>query len=218
MAHATIIYYSAHNDDPDFELRVRKTLIRNGRSLPIISVTQQPTYLGQNVCVGKVGVSSHNVYRQMQIGAAIAQTKYVCIAESDSLYPTEYFHFRPTKNRVAYLAEPLYVLINQRGKAKVYYVKPRGSESAMFINRLFLINLIQDLLKQEKFWGNKDASELPRFLLSNIKTERFKLENPIVTIKTDRQMKRRTPHLPETKTRKVAYWGSSDEMLKRYFG
>ena len=215
----TIIYYSAHLESENFERRIRKTLARNGRTLPMISVTQNPVGIGKNICVGEMGVSSQNAYRQLQTGALVAKTKYICTAESDFLYPEEYFRFKPRRDDVAYYADPLYVLHNQRGYAKVFNLKPRGSEGAMFVNRLFLIEAIEKLLKNFGFWGMADASQLPYYLFQRpYKVRRFKLSKPVITFKTERQMHKRTPHDPTVKSRELPYWGKSHDLIRRYQG
>jgi hypothetical protein len=182
-------------------------------------VSQKPINLGENICVGDdVGVSGHNVYRQMQVGAMAAKTKYVCTAEADNLYPPEFFHFRPPQEDTCYVARPLYVLFAQRGKARVYCEKPRGSESAMIVNRDLLINSIDMMLKGRPKWSEVGGTgkEFPYLFHVAGKYEAFYLSTSVVTIKTDHSLHRKTPHDIATKTRELPYWGKSADLLEAF--
>jgi hypothetical protein len=211
----TVIYYTSNQELPRFERRIQKTLLRLIGKLPLISVSQKPMKFGYNICVGDVGVSSQNAYRQLLIGAAHAKTKYICTAEADHLYPREYFRFRPRRENVAYIADPLYVLFAQRGKAKMYALKPRGSESSMIVGRKKLMAAIEKILTGLNEWGSKSAEEFP-FLLHHIRHSRFEMSAPAITFKTDKNMHRRTPHDTESRTRYLPYWGTSHGLINKY--
>ncbi|MHC4620778.1 MAG: hypothetical protein ACYTEQ_23785 [Planctomycetota bacterium] len=217
MDDLTIIYYTSNREKPEFERRVQKTLLDAAGGTPIISVSQKPMDFGENICVGEVGVSSQNAYRQLLIGAEKAKTRYVCTAESDNLYPKEYFDYKPDNDDIAHIAQPLWLLVALRGKAKFFYVKPRGSESAMIINRELLIDRIKLMLKDCDYWGPYKANgdHFP-YLLSLTGRDYFVMDTAVVTIKTDQNMHRTTPHLPESKTRELPFWGDSKELLGRY--
>jgi len=68
--------------------------------------------------------SSSNVYKQLLRGAKMVATKYVAVAEDDTLYNAEHFNFRPKKHPIAYnmnhwslftWGEPVYNWRNRRG-------------------------------------------------------------------------------------------------------
>jgi hypothetical protein len=67
---------------------------------PIISVTQKPVNLGQNICVGEIGQSYYNLYKQLYLGALGVKTKYVAFVEDDTLYNVEHFSYRPPADDV----------------------------------------------------------------------------------------------------------------------
>ena len=102
----TVIYYTSnwldiHN--PYFLENTKKQLLIAIGDLPLISVSQKPIVFGQNICVGDIGRSHLNVYRQILTGAKAAKTKYVATAEDDILYSYEHFHnYVPEKDRFAY--------------------------------------------------------------------------------------------------------------------
>jgi hypothetical protein len=219
MDDLTVVYYTSNQESPDFEANVRKHLKQSATGIPIISVSQRPIDLGTNICVGDVGVSSHNAWRQLQIGAMEAKTRWVCTAEADFLYPRSYFEFCPPEDDVAYLAAPLYVLFHQRGRAKVYAEKPRLSEAAMVIGRDCLVDAVETTLTGYGMWGLGSANgETFPYLLNVVgKRARFVLDAPVVTFKTDRNMHRRTPHNTRSYARELPYWGNSRELIRRFF-
>ena len=99
MGDLTAIYYTCNRERPEFERRIQETLLEAMGDIPLISVSKKPIDLGHNICVGDVpgGDSSQNAYRQFQIGARAATTKWVCPVEADFLYPPEYFTFEPER-------------------------------------------------------------------------------------------------------------------------
>jgi hypothetical protein len=219
----TAIYYTCNREHPEFERRIQETLLEAMGDTPLISVSKKPIDFGRNICVGDVpgGDSSQNAYRQFQIGAKAATTKWVCPAEADFLYPPEYFTFEPEREDTFYVAKPLWVLFAQRGKARVYVYKPRGSEAAMMVGRKTIIDRIEYMLNDFGEWGGSHADGHTFTYLLNrheVSTDTWILENPIVTFKTDRNMHRRTPHDVQSKRREIPYWGSSKELIERYLG
>lgn len=106
MNDLTIIYYTSNwldSHNPHFLENTKKQLLKAADNLPIISVSQKPTDLGINICLGNIGRSHLNIYRQILIGTKEAKTKYVAMAEDDILYSYEHFHeYRPTEDKFAY--------------------------------------------------------------------------------------------------------------------
>ena len=218
----TAIFYSSNAEDSVFEQRVGEALVESAAGTPIISVTQKPMDLGNNICVGDVGVSSQNAYVQMLIGLETATTQWVCTACADGMYPPEYFQFIPPENDVFYFAKPLWVFFALAGKQRVFVSKPLGSEVAMVCNRRFLIERVRTILKPiGGSWGPHCSGETcwPNLIdKSAVKVERFRLDNYCITVKTDNNMHRRTPCKMSTKVREIPYWGTVDDFTKRFFG
>jgi hypothetical protein len=216
----TVVYYSSNRERPEFEARIMRSLRHASRPLPIISVTQKPVDFGENICVGEREASSQNAWRQLQIGAAAAKTKYVCTAESDFIYPKELFRFVPKSDRCAYIAAPLYVCFTQRGKAKRFYLKPRGSEAAMIVGRKCLVDSIEYILKDVGKWGENqaDGKKFPYLLRRIPKRDTIYNRVPTVTFKTDENMHRGTPMIPESKCQELPYLGNVYDLVKKYRG
>jgi len=87
----TCIYYTPNYKNETFAEKIRQALLKTIGDTPLISVSQKPLKFGKNICVGDIGRSPRNVYRQMLIGAKEATTDYVGMAEDDTLYhPSQY--------------------------------------------------------------------------------------------------------------------------------
>lgn len=104
MNDLTIIYYTSNYLDetnPYFLENTRKQLAEAARGLPILSVSQKPIVNWsegkplpnhRNLCIGEIGLSHLNIYRQILIGCKEAKTQYVAMAEDDILYSWEHFN------------------------------------------------------------------------------------------------------------------------------
>ncbi|MCK9371410.1 hypothetical protein M0R04_15960, partial [Candidatus Dojkabacteria bacterium] len=97
---ATILYYSSQREKPEFEFKIIDNLLKVCGDLPIISITHFPMDLGHNICVGDVGCSGFNMFRQVLLGCEAANTTFIISAEADCLYPPDYFTFRPERTDV----------------------------------------------------------------------------------------------------------------------
>lgn len=98
----TIIYLTENRLEESIALKCREQLKKAAGDNPIISVSQKPIDLGTNICVGDIGRSWLNLYKQQLVGLKAATTKYIAIAEHDVLYTEEHFAFDPPKDDVFY--------------------------------------------------------------------------------------------------------------------
>ncbi len=91
----SIIYYTSNQlekDNPYFLSNTKKQLLKAVADLSIVSVSHKPMDLGTNICLGEIGRSHLNLYKQILIGCKAAKTKYVAMAEDDIFYSYEHFH------------------------------------------------------------------------------------------------------------------------------
>jgi len=103
MNDLTLIYYSANAILESVAQKVRDNLLKvTENKYPIISVTQKPINFGKNICVGEIGKSKYNEYKQILIGAKEVKTKYIACVEDDVLYSPEHFMYRPPADIFAY--------------------------------------------------------------------------------------------------------------------
>ncbi len=219
MSDCTITYLSSNKETPEFERKTRETLLQNCGDLPIIAVTQKPVDLGPNstnIVIGDVGASGYNFCRQLQIAVEVAKTRFVISAESDCIYPPDYFTWRPPKDDIVYRNTNQYVLKYKQG-----FFKKNTSTFAQISGRDFLLERLNYLfvLKPESPAWSTEMRNFPkeygvRFLESYAE---FRTENPCVSFKTGRGMRLHTVTEHEEFT-EIPYWGKAEDLRKHYEG
>lgn len=215
QANTTIIYYTSNKEDPAFEKRVRKNILKVSNGLPIISVSHKPIDFGMNICVGNVGTSGFNMFRQVQIACEKAKTKYVISAEADCLYPPDYFSFIPKRDNVAYRNRHLYVMPDRRS---YFFLKEEGATHAQIVGREFYLKTLNKLFKDAPQWNEKEKN-FPKERLGKEDVfndiQYWKTENPVFQIKTHRGMRYYT-HSDRTPIYAIPYWGDG-LVARNYF-
>lgn len=211
----TIIYYTSNKEDPDFEKRVQENLLKVSSNLPIISVSQKPINLGKNICVGDIGTSGFNMFRQVEIALMEAKTPFVTSAEADCLYPPDYFEFIPPRTNVCYRDSNLYVMPDLRS---FYFRKKEGATHAQVIGREFYLKRLQELFKGAPKWSVEEKNfPKERIHKSDIFDEilYWESKNPVFQIKTHKGMRYYT-HSDRTPIESIPYWGSGKKMREYY--
>lgn len=206
----TVIYYTSNREEEWFEQIIRDRIYKAAGDLPIISVSQKPIDFGKNICVGEVGISNQNAHRQFQIGCEAATTPYIHSAESDTLYPSEYFQFIPDDLFQAYRT-PIYLF--RLGGNRFY--RKKASESATVCGREYAIHAIHKSLRNRGTWCEslEHGREVPyTFRHGNWKP--FTLETPIVNIKTPHQMHYR--HGYDEIVTELPYWGKPEDIMRLF--
>jgi hypothetical protein len=215
MNDVTIIYYTANREDPEFERKIQENLLKVCGSIPIISVSQKPITLGKNICVGDVGASGFNMFRQVLIGCETATTKFVISAEADCLYPPDYFTFVPPRDDVCYRNNNTYLMGYQR---EYFYKKNEGSTFSQIVGREFYIKRLKELFNGAPEWNIKEKSfPKERIGRSDVfnKIEYYTTDNPCISFKSGKGM-RKNSHSDKTQIHELPYWGFGQELRKKY--
>jgi len=213
----TILYYTSNRETPEFEQRIIDNTLKVCGNLPIISISQKPINFGKNICVGDVGASGFNMFRQVLIGCEAAKTKFVIFAEADCLYPQDYFAFKPEREDICYRNANTYLLGLRRD---YFYKKNEGGTWAQIIGRDFYIKRLRELFEGAPKWSIEEKN-FPKergkgediFTAAQIK--RFETANPCVSIKSGRGM-RHYSHSERIPIYELPYWGSGKEFRKTY--
>ena len=205
MKDLTVIYYTSNREKEDFEGKIRKNLLKTIGNIPLISVSQKPIDFGENICVGDVGTSDHNIYRQMQVGALKAKTKFICTAESDCLYPpTGYFDFNPPDETAAYHYTNVWILY----KGSHVFKKKAFSLCALFSNREYLLSRLERVLGKYPQW----SLHKPRPLFHRYQGwTPFTNDLPVINIKTREGMRWFTG-TEEAETKELIHWGGAKKL------
>lgn len=211
----TIIYYTSNREDPAFELRVQQNLLKVSGGLPIISVSHSPIDLGQNICIGDVGVSGFNMFRQVQIACQAATTPFVISAEADCLYPPDYFHFTPPRLDACYRNSNLYVMPDTRD---YFFYKEEGATHAQIVGRQYYLAVLDRLFQDAPLW-NPDEKNFPkeRWHKADVfdKVLYWQSANPVFQIKTHRGMRYYT-NSDRTPIPELPYWGHGSKIRAYY--
>jgi hypothetical protein len=208
----TILYYTSNREDEAFENKIKKKLLEVCGDIPIISVSQKPIDLGQNICVGNAGACDSNLFRQIQIGCLEAKTPYIISAEADCLYPLDYFQFNPTSNANYYRFGPLYIL-NKWGVGDWGGFWPKSTAPfAQITKREYWIHELDRAFQNRPMWSpDHDKYHLDLFLAHD--WENVILKNPIVNLKTGQGMRRNT-QVDGKCLLEIAYWGEGENLRK----
>jgi hypothetical protein len=177
---------------------------------PIISVSQQPIDFGTNICVGEVGISNQNAHRQFQMGCQAATTEFVHAAESDTLYPPEYFQFIPDEAWSAYRT-PVYLF--RLGDNRFF--RKKCSESATVMGREYAIRAIDKSLRRRGVWREslEHGVEVP-YTFRHGHWKPFVLDVPIISIKTEHQMHKWHGH--DEIVDELPYWGKPQDVTRLF--
>lgn len=215
----TIIYYSSGREDQKLEKNVKENILKNCGDIPIVSVTQFPSDgFGFNICVGDVGVSGFNMFRQVQVALRYIRTEFVVSAEADCLYPPDYFQFTPKENNLCYRTSNLYVMPDKRA---FYFHKEEGATHAQVIGTKFYLERLDRLFYGAPKW-NTEEKNFPRErhgkvdIFSDKEIKHWKTENPVVQIKTHKGMRYYT-RSDRTPIYKLPYWEGGVEFRKKYY-
>jgi hypothetical protein len=212
---ATIIYYTSNREDSEFEERVRANLIKVSEGLPIISVSQKPVNLGKNICIGDVGTSGFNMFRQVEIACKAATTPFVISAEADCLYPPDYFKFRPKEANKCYRNSNLYVMPDHRD---YFFYKEEGATHAQIVGREYYLETLEKLFIGAPDWSTTEKNfPKERFGKNDIfdKIYYWKSDNPVFQIKTHRGMRYYT-RSDRTPITELPYWGKGNKIRAFY--
>jgi len=179
--------------------------------MPIISVSRKPMDLGKNICVGEQPVCYSNSWKQLLIGLKEAKTKFCLAAESDVLYPPEYFTFIPPIEHKAYRYKEVWVCFQGKNG---FWRKP-FSEGAQMCGREYWIYRLEKALGGDTGW---EPMLDTKWIAHNIFLTKDKYSwtgNPVITFKTRNGINYKTGFY-HGRALELPYWGTSKEIYRKY--
>ncbi len=209
----TIIYYTSNQEHPKFEKRIQANILKV-TDLPIISVSQKPINFGKNICIGDVGASNFNMFRQIQIGCLNTEADFVISAEADCMYPPDYFTFRPRELDQCYRNSNVYVMGDHRN---YWFHKKEGATHAQVIGRKYYLKVLDEQFKGAPQWSVEEKNfPKERTKKDDIfnKIYYWKTKNPVFQVKTHRSMRYYT-HSERVPIHDLPYWGNGKEVRVR---
>jgi hypothetical protein len=211
----TVLYYTSNHEGPEFEQKIIETLLENCGDLPIISVSQKPISLGKNICVGDVGLSYLNEWRQMYIGAKEVKTPYIVFAESDHLYPKEYFEFVPPRAG-AWHYDNVWTVFKDVTRAGSYRRK-LFSDGAQICDKKSLVERLERFLASKPQWSLGEFDEQ----LLDVHFDYFSGITPCIVFKTGDGVSNSANVINEpgnNRKNSLPHWGHVTALRAKYFG
>jgi hypothetical protein len=210
---STIIYYTWSRESTQFEQKIIDNLVKQAWDIPIISVSQKHLNLGKNICVWDVWFSYLNEWRQILIWAKEATTEYIIFAESDFLYPPDYFKLNPVWDM--YIYDNIYIVMNE--KYWNYYWKKKLSEWAQICKRELLIERYEKHLEWQPEWFDWEIVIWKRWdsPLRYVEFEMFTWD-PCVSFKTWDWLRTVTNVNVKSKEKNLPYWWDIKKLRKEY--
>jgi hypothetical protein len=204
----SVIFYSACTEDPVFEQKIIDNIKKQAWDLPIISVTRKPVDLGRNICIGETPICYSNSFKQILIGLKEATTDFCIAAESDVLYPREYFTFTPPLEDRVYRYTNLWVHFDGRDR----FWKKNWVEGAQMCGREHWIKSIEAILVNPNSW----EPEPFQFVFKEKDEYSWSGKDPILYFKTRKGIGFKTGYEQETYVKNLPPWGTAEEVRRRY--
>ena len=224
MKDLTILYYSASLISDFFGDNVRKHLLETTMDqLPIVSVTQKPLDFGRNICVGVIGATVYNVYKQILTGAKWAETKYVVCCEDDTLYNPEHFEHRPPADTFAY-SKQRWIL----DPDPIFRWRDRTGMCTCIVETRVLIDRLEEKFaaypkpprdkREAGDWGEPGRYER-NLGLPHINMEIFNETIPLVTFNHKPSLRGiRSKNQSDILKDELPYWGKAKDLWERIHG
>lgn len=103
MNDLTVIYLTCNKMPSRWERFHREHLLKAVDGRPLITISAKPVDMPGTHLIQEGPFCAWNVYVQLLRGAKLAETKYIAVAEDDTLYPRRHFSdFRPPDDAIAY--------------------------------------------------------------------------------------------------------------------
>jgi hypothetical protein len=135
--------------DPLVAEKCKEYLLEAANGKRIVSVSQKPIDLGDNVCVGDIGRIAVCIDYQIVAGLEVIDTPYVAIAEHDCIYTREHYDFVPPDDKYFWYNDNNWLVQYENPKHPEYdgmysYVKRRRCQSQLTCSRDLLLQAESD--------------------------------------------------------------------------
>lgn len=216
----TVVYYTANREHPEFESKIQQRLLHSIGRLPLISVSQRPIEnFGQNICVGDLPWCDVSAFHQLLIGLKAAQTKYAIVAESDCLYPPEYFTFTPEHDDRVYRYTNVFILYSYYGPRNLgRFWRKQFSEGAQMCGREYWIERLEAVLREHPI----GTTEKPQLVFTSKNDYAWTHAHPVISFKTSHGLRKHrgvggrsgTNGFADSRnsTKSVPYWGQATDL------
>ena len=208
----SIIYYTANRESPEFERRIIEDLKLKAGNIPIVSVSHKPMDLGTNICVGEQPFCYTSEWKQVLIALKAAKTKYCIAAESDCIYPPEYFTFTPPEENMMYNYTNLYIMWKHKNG---YWKKTGYCEGAQMCDREYWIKCLEPHMRES--WEPYTRKQESKIVWRFFPERREFTGRPVISFKTRDGVSWRTT-FERGQIKEIPYWGHVKPLKIKFFG
>lgn len=225
----TVIFYTANREHPAFAEKIQEKLIQSIGHLPLITVSHKPMPgFGQNICVGELPWCDASAFHQLRIGLEAAKTTFAIAAESDCLYPPEYFTFTPPRVDQAYRYTNVYITYSYAygPRSKGLFWRKSFSEGAQMCGREHWIARLNDVLDGHPI-GTPNTTKLPLVFRSKDKYQ-WSHAHPMISFKTSGGLRKHTGiggragahgfQVDDNSAETLPYWGNVHALRREICG
>jgi hypothetical protein len=229
MSDLTVIYITANRVPKKWESYqmdvLKKALLDND----VITISREPMDFGQNI-LDVEPLYNGNFPRQLFRGIEKARTKYIALAEDDTLYTSDHFMFRPNLDRFFYSFNRYILYL---WDPQFYYKLDQLAGAGMICNRNLALDALGDRIEKYPNGLPRDRyvefgyeRRYPNLGLNFHSIGKFKQGNPIVQVEHlyfssmennhyNRSIKR-NKQKPHHYYDEIPYWGKTENII-RYF-
>jgi hypothetical protein len=222
MNDLTIIYLTASLIPESWAKFQRETLLKAIGDTKLISVSRQPLGFGINI-LDNGQKCTDNIYKQMLRASKLADTKYIAIAEDDTLYHELHFKLRPSSDDTFAYNKNRFTLFTWG--EPIYHWRNRLSNCSLIAPRELLIEALEErFIKYPNGIPEKLVGELGRGMVErNLGVKERKCEELFSHISViqinhdfsseDRQRSHRKS-LGPIRAYDIPYWGEAKELIE----
>lgn len=223
MNDLTIIYLTINQMPQRWATFHMEHLLRAIENRPMVVISKEPMDIGRantEYLIQSEPPSEWNVYHQLLRGSALADTKYVAVAEDDTLYTRGHFsEFRPPDDAVSYNLARWSVFTWRR---RPFYTQiRRHGNFAMIGPRSLVMDAISE--REDKYpEGHSVAGEIGRpHIERRLRVSRRKLvdwysREPIVNLAHPKGLSGRGKRTGELKAWDIPIWGKAKHLAALY--
>jgi hypothetical protein len=220
----TIIHYTANLINGYFANAVREHLLKTVGDIPIISISHRPINFGKNICVGDIGISTYNIYKQILIGAKEVKTKYLACTEDDCLYTKSHFSHRPPDDETFSYNQNNWTL----DKSGIFFRRNRANMRMCISPTELVVRILEK--RFEKFpnllspselygWGEPGREKVKLQLGEEGNIEIFESYIPCISFNHNTGMGKARKILQKDKIVKELFlWGKAEDMWEEFMG
>lgn len=220
----TIIMLTANRVPKRWAEFHKEKLIEAAGYSPIITISREPLDWGVNL-LDTEPYNISNIYFQLLRGAKAARTKFIAVAEDDTLYPKDHFDFRPPTDTFAYNINRFGVF--RWSRVPTYFWKDRFSNSTLIAPRKLAIEALEE--RFNKFPNGTPGGFTGELGRNNIedklgvirrKAMQFSTEISVIRVDhelgVDRLSRTHRKGMGILRAYDIPYWGKAEEIVKKF--